>query len=78
MQEDPIIEEVRLHREQHAARFNYDLLATYQNIKEQEHDSKKHFISYSKSHLGANLKARKTKILDFMVTFLFRKTTNIL
>jgi hemerythrin-like domain-containing protein len=59
MQEDPIIEEVRLYREQHAARFNYDLLAIYQNIKEQEHDSKRHFISYSKSYLGTNLKIKK-------------------
>jgi hypothetical protein len=40
VREDLIIEEVRLHQEQHATRFNYNLTAIYQNIKEKENESK--------------------------------------
>jgi hypothetical protein len=47
MKEDPIVEEVRQYREQHAARFNYELQAIYQDLKEQEHKSNRAFSSYS-------------------------------
>ena len=33
---DPIVEEVRRHREAYAARFNYDLWAIYEDIKSRE------------------------------------------
>jgi hypothetical protein len=33
---DPIVDEVRRVRDAHAARFNYDLDAIFQDIKEQE------------------------------------------
>ena len=36
---DPIVKEVRRARDAHAARFNYDLDAIYQDIKEQERKS---------------------------------------
>lgn len=36
---DPIVDEVRQIREAHAARFNYDLDAIFQDIKEQERKS---------------------------------------
>lgn len=58
MREDQIIEEVRLHQEQHAARFNYDLSAIYQNIKEQKNESKRHFTSYPENRLKTNIKIR--------------------
>ena len=41
MKDDPIVEEVRQYREEHAAQFNYDLQAIYQDLKEQEHRSKR-------------------------------------
>ena len=33
---DPIVEEIRRIREAHAAKFNYDIDAIYNDIKEQE------------------------------------------
>ena len=46
MWEDPIVAEVRKVREAHAAKFNYDLLAIYQDLKEQEKRSERTFVSY--------------------------------
>jgi hypothetical protein len=43
---DPIIEEIRQAREAHAAKFNYNLVAIYQDIKEQERKSGKTLVSY--------------------------------
>lgn len=42
---DPIVEEVRRIRDAHAARFNYDLDAIFQDIKEQEKMSGHKFLS---------------------------------
>jgi hypothetical protein len=42
---DPIVEEVRRVRDAHAARFNYDLDAIFQDIKEQEKKSGLKFIA---------------------------------
>ena len=42
---DPIVEEVRRVRDSHAARFNYDLDAIFQDIKEQEKKSGHKFVS---------------------------------
>lgn len=36
MVDDPIVEEVRQARQQHAAKFKYDLEAIYQDLKQQE------------------------------------------
>lgn len=36
MIDDPIVEEVRQARQQHAAKFNFDLQAIYQDLKQQE------------------------------------------
>ena len=46
MWEDPIVAEVRKIREAHAAKFNYDLRAIYQDLKEQEKRSGRTFVSY--------------------------------
>lgn len=46
MWEDPIVAEVRKVRQAHAAKFNYDLLAIYQDLKEQEEKSGRTFVSY--------------------------------
>jgi hypothetical protein len=42
---DPIVEEIRQVRGAHAAHFNYDLDAIFQDIKEQERKSGHKFIS---------------------------------
>jgi hypothetical protein len=43
---DPIVDEVRRVRDAHAAMFNYDLDAIFQDIKEQEKNSGLKFVSY--------------------------------
>jgi hypothetical protein len=43
---DPIVDEVRRVRDAHAAKFNYDLDAIFQDIKEQEKNSGLKFVSY--------------------------------
>ena len=47
MWEDPIVTEVRRIRQEHAARFGYDLRKIYREIKEQELQSGRNFVSYS-------------------------------
>ncbi len=42
---DPIVEEIRRVRDTHAARFNYDLDAIFNDIKEQEGNSGHKFVS---------------------------------
>ncbi len=44
---DPIVDEVRRIREEHAARFNYDLWAIFRDIKEQQARSGLHFVSFA-------------------------------
>lgn len=46
MWEDPIVAEVRKAREEHAARFNFDLRAIFRDLKEQEEKSSRVFHSY--------------------------------
>ena len=46
MWEDPIVEEVRKVREDHAARFGYDLKAIYRDLKRQEEESGRTFVSW--------------------------------
>ena len=41
---DPIVDEVRRVRDAHAARFNYDLDAIFQDIKEREKKSGLKFV----------------------------------
>ncbi len=46
MWEDPIVQEIRSIREAHSNRFNNDLQAIYQDLKEQENKSKRKFVFY--------------------------------
>lgn len=43
---DPILEEVRQARQQHAAKFNYDLQAIYQDLKQQEAASSWRMVAF--------------------------------
>ena len=45
MWKDPIVEEVRRIREEHAARFGYDLKAIYEDLKETERRSGRKTVS---------------------------------
>ncbi len=44
---DPILDEVRRIRGEHAARFNYDLWAIFRDIKEQQERSGLNFVSFT-------------------------------
>jgi hypothetical protein len=44
---DPIVDEVRRIRGEHAARFNYDLWAIFRDIKEQQQRSGLDFVSFA-------------------------------
>jgi hypothetical protein len=44
---DPIVDEVRRIRAEHAARFNYDLWAIFRDIKEQQVRSGLKFVSFA-------------------------------
>jgi len=46
MWEDPIVAEVRKIRDRHAAAFNYDLDAIFQDLKKQEKKSRRSFIAF--------------------------------
>jgi hypothetical protein len=47
MYRDPIVAEIRAIREAYAKRFNYDLDAIYQDLKEQEKKSGRKLVSFS-------------------------------
>lgn len=51
MWKDPIVEEVRRIREEHAARFGYDLKAIYDDLKETERQSGRKIVSLSPKRL---------------------------
>ena len=51
---DTIIAELRKVRDQHAARFNYDLDAIFRDIKEQEKQSGRKFVSFPPRKVGPN------------------------
>jgi hypothetical protein len=51
MWKDPIVEEVRRVRNEHAARFNYDLKAIYRDLKEQERTSARRHVRFEPKRL---------------------------
>jgi len=57
MWEDPIVAEVRKAREAHAAKFNYDLQAIYWDVKAQEKQSGRTFVSYPPKRISGTEKA---------------------
>ena len=46
MSEDPIVAEVRRIRDEHAARYDYDLRKIYEALKEREKRSGRKLVSY--------------------------------
>jgi hypothetical protein len=57
---DPIVDEVRRVRDAHAAKFNYDLDALYQDIKEQEKKSGLKFVSFPPRTIEPDQKVQPT------------------
>jgi hypothetical protein len=51
MWNDPIVEEVKKAREEHAARFDYDLKRIFQDLKEREGKSGHKVVSLSPKRL---------------------------
>ena len=45
MRNDPIVAKIRKVRDEYAAKFNYDLNAMFQDIKRQERESGRTFVS---------------------------------
>ena len=58
---DPIVDEVRRVRDAHAAMFNYDLDAIFQDIKEQEKKSGLKFVSYPPRRTEPNKALQPTR-----------------
>ena len=52
---DPIVDEVRRVRDAHTARFNYDLDAIFEDIKEQEKKSGRKFVSFAPRRVAEEL-----------------------
>ncbi len=46
MFKDPIVEEVRAIRQQHAARFNFDLRKIAEDLKKKERQSERKLVSF--------------------------------
>ena len=46
MEEDPIVQEIRDIREAHAAEFDYDLNAIYEDIKKREQKSDRSYVNF--------------------------------
>ena len=46
MIDDPIVAEVRKARDEHAAKFNYDLDAIFRDLKEKERTSGRKYVRY--------------------------------
>jgi hypothetical protein len=57
---DPIVEEVRKYREEHAAKFNYDIEAIVRDIKKREKESGRTYISPPSRQEKENNRARNT------------------
>jgi hypothetical protein len=53
MAKDPIVEEVRRIRNEHAARFNYELKAIFRDVKERERSSGRRYVSFEPKRLTA-------------------------
>lgn len=46
MWKDPIVEEIRSHREAHAAKFEYDLAAICKDLRRQQAESDRKVVSF--------------------------------
>lgn len=61
MVDDPIVEKVRQARQQHAAKFKFDLQAIYQDLKQQEAASNWRIVVFPPRKRRATQTTPKTK-----------------
>ena len=61
---DPIVEEVRQAREEHAKKFNYDLEAIFADIQKQQEASGREFVSLPAKRIKPIVPAVKEPIAD--------------
>lgn len=61
MVDDPIVEEIRQARQQHATKFNFDLQAIYQDLKQQEASSSWRIVAFPPRKRRYTRKTTKTK-----------------
>lgn len=54
MLDDPIVEEVRQAREAYAAKFNFDILALFQDLKKQEQRGDRKVVELPARHVDAD------------------------
>lgn len=52
MWQDPIVEEVRKARDQHAAKFDYDLKRIFADLKQQERNSGREYVTLPPKRLA--------------------------
>lgn len=58
MWKDPIVEEVRRIREQHAKAFNYDLRAIVDDLRRQQQKSGRRYVRFEPRRPSATMKRR--------------------
>jgi hypothetical protein len=56
--QDPIVEEVRKARDEHAARFEYDLKRIFEHLKEQERTSGREYVTLPPKRPGSLLRGQ--------------------
>lgn len=52
MWQDPIVEEVRKARDEHAAKFDYDLERIFADLKQQERESGREYVTLAPKRLA--------------------------
>lgn len=55
MWQDPIVEEVRKARDEHAAKFDYDLKRIFADLREQERASGREYVTLPPKRLAGTL-----------------------
>ena len=64
MIDDPIVEEIRKHRQAHAARYNYDLPAIFDALLEREKNSLRPVVNRPPRRLPAKMETSAPPTLD--------------
>jgi hypothetical protein len=64
MIDDPIVEEIRKHRQAHAARYNYDLTAIFDALLEREKNSLRPVVNRPPRKLPAKMETSAPPTLD--------------
>ena len=58
MWQDPIVEEVRKARDEHAAKFDYDLKRIFEDLREQERRSGREYVTLPPTRLAETVRGK--------------------